>query len=121
MITGEHKVMKKGKIVTCFAVGSYKLYNFIDDNPMVHFKEPAYTNDTGILRRNSKVTAINSAIEIDITDQVCADTIGKIQFSGVGGQMDFIRGASLSEGAKAIIAMSSITKKGISKITPFFK
>jgi len=119
VITGEHKTVKNGKIVTCFAVGSQKLYNFIDDNPIVHFKEAAYTNDTAIIRRNPKVTAINSAIEIDLTGQVCADTIGKMQFSGVGGQMDFIRGASLSEGGKAIIAMPSITKKGISKITPF--
>jgi acyl-CoA hydrolase len=74
VITGEHKVMKKGKIVTCFAVGSHKLYNFIDDNHMLHFKEAAYTNDSAIIRRNLKVTAINSAIKIDITGQVCADT-----------------------------------------------
>jgi acyl-CoA hydrolase len=82
-------------------------------------KEAAYTNDTAIIRRNPKVTAINSAIEIDLTGQVCADTIGKLQFSGVGGQMDFIRGASLSEGGKAIIAMPSVTSKGISKISSF--
>jgi acyl-CoA hydrolase len=119
IITGEHKVVKNGKIVTCFAMGSQKLYDFIDDNPVVHFKEASYTNDTALIRKNPKVTAINSAIEIDLTGQVCADTIGRMQFSGVGGQMDFIRGASLSEGGKAIIAMPSITKKGISKITPF--
>lgn len=119
VITGEHKAVKNGKIVTCFAMGSQKLYDFIDDNPLVHFKEAAYTNDTAIIRRNPKVTAINSAIEIDLTGQVCADTIGKMQFSGVGGQMDFIRGASLSPGGKAIIAMPSVTKNGISKITPF--
>ena len=119
IITGENKVVKNGKIVTCFAMGSEKLYDFIDDNPMVHFKEAAYTNDTAIIRRNPKVTAINSAIEIDLTGQVCADTIGRLQYSGVGGQMDFIRGASLSEGGKAIIAMPSITQKGVSKITPF--
>ncbi|MGM0636096.1 MAG: acetyl-CoA hydrolase/transferase family protein [Bacteroidota bacterium] len=119
IITGEHKTVKNGKIVTCFALGSEKLYDFIDDNPIVHFKEAAYTNDTAIIRRNPKVTAINSAIEIDLTGQVCADTIGKMQYSGVGGQMDFIRGASLSEGGKAIIAMPSTTKKGVSKIVPF--
>lgn len=121
IITGEEKEIKTGKIVTCFAVGSQKLYDFIDDNPLVHFKEAGYTNDTSIIKLNPKVTAINSAIEIDITGQVCADTIGKYQYSGVGGQMDFIRGASLSKEGKAIIAMPSITAKGISKITPFLK
>jgi len=119
IITGESKKVKPNKIVTCFAMGSQKLYDFIDDNPFVHFKEAAYTNDTAIIRLNPKVTAINSAIEIDITGQVCADTIGQFQFSGVGGQMDFIRGAALSEGGKAIIAMPSVTKKGVSKIVPF--
>lgn len=119
IITGEHKRVKPGKIVTCFAMGSKKLYDFIDDNPFVHFKEANYTNDTALIRLNPKVTAINSAIEIDLTGQVCADTIGKFQFSGVGGQMDFIRGAALSERGKAIIAMPSVTKKGVSKIVPF--
>ena len=121
IITGEEKKIKTGKIVTCFAMGSPRLYDFIDDNPVVHFKEAAYTNDTAIIRQNPKVTAINSAIEIDITGQVCADTIGRYQYSGVGGQMDFIRGASLSEGGKAIIAMPSVTNKGISKIVPVLK
>lgn len=121
IITGEEKEVKTGKLVTCFAVGSPKLYDFVDDNPLVHFKEAAYTNDTSIIRKNPKVTAINSAIEIDLTGQVCADTIGKIQYSGVGGQMDFIRGASLSEGGKAIIAMPSVTKNGVSKIVPYLK
>ena len=121
VITGENKEIKTGKLVTCFAVGSPKLYDFVDDNPLVHFKEAAYTNDKAIIRRNPKVTAINSAIEIDLTGQVCADTIGKIQYSGVGGQMDFIRGAALSEGGKAIIAMPSVTNKGISKIVPYLK
>ena len=121
IITGEDKEIKAGKIVTCFAMGTQKLYDFIDDNPIVHFKEAGYTNDTAIIRRNPKVTAINSAIEIDLTGQVCADSIGTHQYSGVGGQMDFIRGASLSEGGKPIIAMPSVTNKGISKITPFLK
>jgi len=121
IVTGEMKVKKRGKIVTSFAMGSQNLYDFVDDNPIIHFREAAYTNDTAIIRRNPKVTAINSAIEIDLTGQVCADTIGKYQYSGVGGQMDFIRGASLSEGGKAIIAMPSITNKGISKIVPYLK
>ncbi|WP_373519447.1 acetyl-CoA hydrolase/transferase family protein [Pricia sp.] len=121
VVTGEDKVVKTGKIVTCFAVGSQKLYDFVDDNPLVHFKEAGYTNDTAIIRKNPKVTAINSAIEIDLTGQVCADTIGSLQYSGVGGQMDFIRGASLSEGGKPIFAMPSVTAKGVSKITPYLK
>jgi acyl-CoA hydrolase len=121
IITGEEKKVKPGKIVTTFAVGSQKLYDYIDDNPMVHFKEASYTNDTSLIKLNPKVTAINSAVEIDFTGQVCADTIGAYQYSGVGGQMDFIRGAGLSEGGKAIIAMPSVTKKGVSKIVPYLK
>ena len=121
VITGEEKEIKTNKIVTCFAAGSQELYDFVDDNPLVHFKEAAYTNDTTLIRRNPKVTAINSAIEIDLTGQVCADTIGSYQYSGVGGQMDFIRGASLSEGGKPIIALNSVTSRGVSKITPYLK
>lgn len=121
VVTGEDKEVKTGKIVTCFAVGSQRLYDFVDDNPLVHFKEAGYTNDTAIIRKNPKVTAINGAIEIDLTGQVCADTIGPRQYSGVGGQMDFIRGASLSQGGKPIFAMPSVTAKGISKITPYLQ
>lgn len=121
VITGEEKEIKTGKIVTCFAMGSKKLYDFVDENPTVHFKEAGYTNDTAIIRQNPKVTAINSAIEIDLTGQVCADTIGAYQYSGVGGQMDFIRAASLSKGGKPIIAIPSVTGKGISKIVSQLK
>ncbi|NKI31272.1 acetyl-CoA hydrolase/transferase family protein [Croceivirga thetidis] len=121
VINGKEKSVKRGKIVSCFAVGSRKLYDFIDDNPICDFRDAAYTNDTARIRRNPKVTAINSAIEIDLTGQVCADTIGGYQFSGVGGQMDFIRGAALSKGGKPIFAMSAATKKGVSKIVPFLK
>lgn len=121
VINGRHKRIKNGKLVTSFAAGSSRLYDFIDDNPVVHFKEAAYTNDTAIIRQNPKVTAVNSAIEIDLAGQVCADTIGKYQFSGVGGQMDFMRGAALSEGGKPIIAMSSATNKGLSKIVSSLK
>ncbi|MEL6484894.1 MAG: acetyl-CoA hydrolase/transferase C-terminal domain-containing protein, partial [Bacteroidota bacterium] len=95
--------------------------DFIDDNPVCDFREAAYTNDTAKIRKNPKVTAINSAIEIDLTGQVCADTIGSRQFSGVGGQMDFIRGASLSKGGKPIFAMPSVTHRGVTKIVPFLK
>ena len=121
VITGEDKVMNVRKIVTAFAAGSQELYDFIDDNPLVQFKEAAYINDTAVIRRNPKVTAINSAIEIDLTGQICADSIGYRHFSGVGGQMDFIRGARLSEGGKPIFALSSQTGKGISKITPYLR
>ena len=118
VITGLNKVTDRGKIVAGFAFGTRKIYDFVDDNPIVELRDSDYTNDTSVIRKNPKVTAINSAIEIDIFGQVCADTIGTKQYSGVGGQMDFIRGASLSEGGKPIIALPSITKKGISRIVP---
>ena len=121
VITGEHKTVLPYRIVSAFVMGSQRVYNFIDDNPGVAMKQASYTNDTAIIRRNPKVTAINSAIEIDITGQVCADTIGTMQYSGVGGQMDFVRGASLSEGGKPIIALPSVTSKELSKIVPFLK
>lgn len=121
VVTGEHKVTHKGKIVSGFAMGSQNLYDYINDNPLFRFLDIAYVNDTVNIRRNPKVTAINSAIEIDLTGQVCADSIGTKIFSGVGGQMDFIRGATLSQGGKPIIALPSITSKGESRITAFLK
>lgn len=121
VVTNAYKKKHRGKTVTSFALGTDTLYDFIDDNPGFAFLEADYVNDGRVIRANPKVVAINSAIEIDITGQVCADSIGTFQFSGVGGQMDFIRGASLSEGGKPIIAMSSVTKKGDSKIVPFLK
>lgn len=120
-ITNEMKRVHPGKIVTGFAIGSRKLYEFVDDNPLVQFLDIAYVNDTSVIRRNPRVTAINSAIEIDLTGQVCADSIGTRQYSGVGGQMDFIRGASLSEGGKPIIALPSTTSRGVSRICPLLK
>lgn len=119
IINNKFKRKHKGKVTTTFAIGSRKLYDFVDDNPSVAFLEADYVNDTTIIRSNPKVVAINSAIEIDLTGQVCSDSIGTLQYSGVGGQMDFIRGAALSEGGKPIIAMPSVTKKGKSKIVPF--
>jgi acyl-CoA hydrolase len=120
-ITNKFKKKHQRKIVTSFALGSRMLYDFVDDNPLFAFLESDYVNDTSVIRRNPKVVAVNSAIEIDLTGQVCADSIGTYQFSGVGGQMDFIRGASLSDGGKPIIAMASRTPKGESKIVPFLK
>jgi acyl-CoA hydrolase len=121
VITNEHKKKYKGKIVTGFLLGSRKLYDFVDNNPSVVVMNIDYVNDTSVIRTNPKVTSINGAIEIDITGQVCSDSIGTYQFSGIGGQMDFIRGASLSEGGKPIIALPSITTKGASRIVPFLK
>lgn len=121
VINGSQKAKHRGKIVSSFVMGSRRLYDFIDDNPQVVLLDCAYTNDTDIIRRNPKVTAINSAIEVDLSGQVCADSIGTKLFSGVGGQMDFIRGASLSAGGKPIIALKSTTSKGESKLVPMLK
>ncbi|HEY8513764.1 MAG TPA: acetyl-CoA hydrolase/transferase C-terminal domain-containing protein [Cyclobacteriaceae bacterium] len=116
VITGKYKKKHRGKIVSTFALGTQQLYDFMHDNPGLAMLEVDYTNDTSIIRQNPKTTAINSAIEVDLTGQVCADSIGEYMYSGVGGQMDFMRGASLSEGGKPIIAMPSVTAKGQSKI-----
>ena len=116
VLNGRLKNTFPEKIVTGFAIGSKKLYDYVHDNPLFEFRDTAFVNDTKNIRANPKVTAINSAIEVDIFGQVCADSIGPIQYSGVGGQMDFIRGAALSEGGKPIIALPSVTSKGKSKI-----
>ncbi|HEV7929779.1 MAG TPA: acetyl-CoA hydrolase/transferase C-terminal domain-containing protein [Nitrosospira sp.] len=121
IVNGRMKRVHPKKVVASFVMGSRKLYDFIDDNPEILMLDVAYVNDPTVIRRNPRVTAINSAIEIDLTGQVCADSIGTRIYSGVGGQMDFIRGASLSEGGKPIIAMSSATEKGISKIVPVLR
>jgi acyl-CoA hydrolase len=121
IVNGRMKRVHPGKVVSSFVMGTRRLYDFIDDNPEIVLLDVAYVNDPAVIRRNPKVTAINSAIEIDLTGQVCADSIGTRIYSGVGGQMDFIRGASLSEGGKPIIALPSVTGKGESKITPFLK
>ncbi len=121
VVTNEKKKIHPGKTVTAFVAGTQRLYDFVDDNPTISFMNVAHVNDTTIIRKNPKVVAINSALEIDLTGQICADSIGTYQYSGIGGQMDFMRGASLSEGGKAIIAMPSVTAKGVSKITPLLK
>ncbi|MFI3315803.1 MAG: acetyl-CoA hydrolase/transferase C-terminal domain-containing protein, partial [Rikenellaceae bacterium] len=118
VVNGAAKNIDKGQIVSTFLMGSQKVYDFIDDNPGVKMMDVGYTNDPFIIAKNDRVTAINSAIQIDITGQVCADSIGTKFYSGVGGQVDFVYGASLSKGGKAIIAMPSITNKGVSKIAP---
>ncbi len=121
VINNSHKKLNVGRSVTGFMLGTRKLYDFVADNPSIRVMDIAYVNDTSIIRQNPKATAINSAIEIDLTGQVCADSIGTYQYSGIGGQMDFIRGASLSEDGKPIIALPSVTSKGTSRIVPFLK
>lgn len=118
VINGANKVTDRGKLVSTFLMGSRKCYDFIDDNPMVAMMDVGYTNDPYVIARNPKMTAINSALQIDLTGQVCADSLGTKFYSGVGGQVDFVYGASMSEGGKAIIAMPSVTNRGQSKISP---
>lgn len=120
-INNTRKRIVHGFCVTSFMLGTRRLYDFADDNPIIKALDISYVNDPRVISQNPKVTAINSAIEIDITGQVCSDSIGTYQYSGIGGQMDFIRGAALSEGGKPIIAMPSVTNKGISRIVPFLK
>ena len=120
-INNSKKKLNVGRSVTSFITGTRRLYDFVDDNPSIRVMDISYVNDASIIRQNPKVTAINSAIEIDLTGQVCSDSIGTYQFSGIGGQMDFIRGASLSDGGKPIIALPSQTNTGISRIVPFLK
>jgi 4-hydroxybutyrate CoA-transferase len=121
VITGRLKAVNAGKLTAAFVLGTRRLYDFVDDNAEVAMLDVAYVNDVTVIRRNPKVTAINSAIEVDLTGQVCADSIGTKIYSGVGGQMDFIRGASISEGGKPIIALPSTTKDGSSRIVTELK
>jgi acyl-CoA hydrolase len=121
VINNKYKQVHPNKTVTGFALGTRRLYDYVNDNPAFQFLDIDYVNDPHIIRRNNKMIAINSAIEIDITGQVCADSIGTYQYSGVGGQMDFMRGAALSEGGKPIIALPSRTSKGLSRIVSVLK
>ena len=119
IVNGEEKSIHRGKIISGFVLGTNRLFRFIDNNPVIEFHPQEYVNDPFVIAQNKKMVAINSAIEIDITGQVCADSIGTKIFSGIGGQVDFIRGAAHSEGGKPIIALPSITKDGkYSRIVP---
>ena len=118
VITGNYKSINPGRTLATFLMGSKRLYDYVDDNPFIEMRASDYVNDVSVIKQNRHMIAINSAIEVDVTGQVCADSIGAKMYSGVGGQMDFIRAASLSEGGKAIIALPSITKKGVSRIVP---
>lgn len=118
VITNKHKKVRPGKTVTSFAAGTKRLYDFLNNNTSVEFLDVSYVNDPTVILKNPKVVAINSALEVDLTGQICADSIGTYQYSGIGGQMDFMRGAALSDGGKPIIAIPSVTSKGVSRITP---
>ena len=111
VITGARKERNRGKIVTAFLMGTQRLYDFVDDNPMVEMRPVDFTNDTHVIRSFSRMVAINSAIEVDLTGQVVADSIGHRMYSGVGGQMDFIRGAALATEGRAIIALPSTARR----------
>lgn len=119
VITGARKNFKPRKIILGFALGSKRLFEFVDNNPIFEFHPTAYTNDPGLIARNDNMVAINSALQVDMTGQVCSDSIGNHFYSGIGGQVDFLRGASRSRGGKPIIAISSTAKNGtISRIVP---
>jgi acyl-CoA hydrolase len=122
VVTNRFKKVHAGRITTSFVMGTKRLFDYVDDNPTVEFHPCDRTNDTALIRQNPKVVAINSALEIDLTGQVCADSIGHRIYSGIGGQMDFIHGAALSPGGKPIIAMPSTAAKGkLSRIVPALK
>ena len=121
VINSNYKGINEGRALTTFLMGTKKLYDYVDDNPFVEMRSADYVNDVANIRKNPQMVAINSAIEVDLTGQICADSIGSRMYSGVGGQMDFIRGASLSDRGKAIIALPSTTKKGVNRIVPYLK
>jgi acyl-CoA hydrolase len=120
VITGARKERNRGKLVTAFLMGTKRLYDFVHDNPMVEMRAVDFTNDTHVIRSFSRMTAINSAIEVDLTGQVVADSIGPRMYSGIGGQMDFMRGAGLAPEGRAIIALPSTASGGsASRIVPY--
>lgn len=121
VVNNSKKKVLQGRTVTSFLIGTQRLYDYVDDNPAIVMKDMQWVNDPIIIARNPKVVAINSAIEVDLTGQVCADSIGYNMYSGVGGQLDFMLGAAHSAGGMPVIAMSARTQKGISKITPALK
>lgn len=122
VINGEKKTLLPGKVVSSFVLGSKKCFDYMDDNPVFEFRPTIFVNDPYIISRNDNMISINSALEVDITGQVCADSIGTKNYSGLGGQLDFIRGAKRSKNGKSIIAFTSTAKNGsLSRIVPFLK
>jgi 4-hydroxybutyrate CoA-transferase len=121
VITGRMKNVHRGKVVVAFLMGSRAFYDWVDDNPLIEMRTVDYTNNPYLIAQNKKMLAINSALEVDLLGQVCADTLGPRQFSGVGGQLDFVRGARMSEDGKAIIALQSTVNSDVSRIVPTLK
>jgi acetyl-CoA hydrolase len=119
VINNERKTLHRGKIIASFMLGTRTLYDFVDNNPLIELHPSDYVNDPFVISRNEKMVAINSALEIDLTGQVCADSLGHLNYSGFGGQVDFVRGAARSRGGKAIIALPSTARQGtLSRIVP---
>jgi GNAT superfamily N-acetyltransferase/acyl CoA:acetate/3-ketoacid CoA transferase beta subunit len=122
VINNAHKTLHRGKVIASFVMGTQRLYDFVDDNPLVELHPNDYVNDPFIIAQNERMVAINAAIEVDLTGQVCSDSLGHLFYSGIGGQVDFIRGASRSKGGRPIIALPSTATKGsISRIVPRLK
>jgi len=122
VVTGSRKTIHPGKVIITFALGSEELYDYLDNNPLIEAHPVDYVNDPFIVSQNEKMLAINSAVEVDLTGQVCSDSIGTYIYSGFGGQVDFIRGAARSKGGKPVIAVSSTAKRGtLSRIVPLLK
>jgi acyl-CoA hydrolase len=119
VITNKYKSVHPGRTVTSFVIGTQRLFDYVDDNAQIEFHPCDRTNDTSLIRRYDRTVAINSALQIDLTGQVCADSLGHRIYSGIGGQMDFIRGAALAKGGKPVLAFSATAAKGtISRIVP---
>jgi acyl-CoA hydrolase len=122
VVTGNKKTLHQGKVVITFALGSPELYDYLDNNPLIESHPSEYVNDPFIVSQNDNMVAINSAIEVDLTGQVCSDSMGPYIYSGFGGQVDFIRGAARSKGGRPIIALPATAKRGeLSRIQPFLK
>ena len=122
VVDNSRKTLHRGKIIASFVMGSRRLYDFIDNNPLVEFHPTEYVNDPFVISRNDRMISINSAIEVDLTGQVCSDSLGTMFYSGIGGQVDFVRGAARSKGGRAIIALPSVVADGtISRIVPALK
>ncbi len=122
VVTGQRKSLHQGKVIITFALGSATLYEFLDNNPLIEAHPVSYVNDPEVVAKNDNMVAVNSAIEVDLTGQVCSDSIGAYIYSGFGGQVDFIRGAARSRGGRPIIAVPSSAKKGLmSRIVPYLK
>jgi acyl-CoA hydrolase len=122
VVTGAHKTLHPGKVVCTFALGSEELYDFLDNNPLIEAHPVSHVNDPEVVSQIDNMVAVNSALEVDLTGQVCSDSIGPYIYSGFGGQVDFIRGAAHSKGGRPIIALPATAKRGeMSRIVPFLK